>query len=298
MKMCRSLFFVFCFLFCSSVEMPAQSLKTTYENYVRSYYQLAIQHMEQYGIPASITLAQALLESRAGTSDLAFNTHNHFGIKCNSDWTGPCKTHADDTPNDQFRIYKSVEESYEDHSRFLQKPRYSMLFTLDISDYSAWARGLQQCGYATSPIYAENLITLIEGFALYRYDIQKTVKRPATPVSAYMQRVIYIDHGLLYVLAEEKDSYVQIAVDLGFNINKILKYNDALANQVLKKGEIVYLEMKNTRAKKPFREHIVRPGETMHSISQMYGMRMESLYKLNKKTSGYMVRVGDVLRLQ
>ena len=136
MKMRVSLLGMFCFLFCFSVDASTQNLSSAHLNYIRTYSDLAVKHMNQYKIPASIKLAQALLETDAGRSQLARYENNHFGIKCNGDWTGPCANYADDTPKDNFRVYKNVKDSYEDHSQFLQKPRYSRLFDLDMRDYA------------------------------------------------------------------------------------------------------------------------------------------------------------------
>ena len=287
---------LFYFLFGFSVIMPAQDLKPSYVKYINEYADLAVKHMIQYQIPASIKLAQALLESDAGNSNLSRKEHNHFGIKCSSDWTGPCANYADDTPYDRFRVYKNVTESYEDHSRFLHRPHYSRLFKLDILDYPGWAQGLQDCGYATSKKYANSLINLIVKYELYRYDEKVEVKKPA-PV-APVRRPVYIDHGLLYVLAEANDSYAQIAADLGFKVKKIAEYNEAPENRLLSKGDIVYLEKKLKKATQQYFEHVVKAGESMYSISQLYGMQVKSLYQINKKNFNYVLKEGDVLRLQ
>ncbi|NGM60979.1 LysM peptidoglycan-binding domain-containing protein [Sphingobacterium sp. SGG-5] len=140
------------------------------QDYINRYKDIAIREMNQYGIPASIKLAQALLESGNGNSYLARNANNHFGIKCAGDWKGQRVIQSDDNPNDCFRVYKDPEDSFEDHSRFLLRKRYEKLFTLDKNDYKGWARGLKQAGYATNPRYPELLIDLIERYELYRYD--------------------------------------------------------------------------------------------------------------------------------
>jgi LysM repeat protein len=301
MKMPNSLFGIFCFLFCFPVHSPAQNLSNAHLNYINAYSDLAVKHMSQFKIPASIKLAQALLESDAGRSRLARYENNHFGIKCNNDWFGPCATYADDTPKDRFRVYKSVKESYEDHSLFLQKPRYSQLFYLDIKDYTGWAKGLQQYGYATSKTYANSLIALIDRYELYRYDggteIVTTISTPVTP-SASRSRTVYTDHGLFYVLAEEGDSFTQIGIDLSLKANKIAAYNDAPEDFPLHKNDIVYLQKKLNRAKAPYYEHVVNEGESIYSISQLYGIKVKSLNKFNKNLSNYSLTEGDVLRLR
>lgn len=138
--------------------------------YIARYHPIAIEEMHLHGIPASIKLAQGILESGSGNSRLAREANNHFGIKCASDWKGPRVYHDDDEKNDCFRSYASPEESFRDHSRFLLRRRYEKLFTLDRHDYRGWARGLKEAGYATNPRYAELLIDLIERYELYQYD--------------------------------------------------------------------------------------------------------------------------------
>ncbi|MDR1526624.1 MAG: glucosaminidase domain-containing protein [Dysgonamonadaceae bacterium] len=286
---------VYCLLWVISVSLSAQKRNPDYVEYIRVYKGLAVNHMIRYKIPASITLAQGLLESGAGKGNLARDDNNHFGIKCHSDWKGKRVYRADDKPNDCFRSYNKVEDSYEDHSLFLLRPRYARLFDLDIRDYAAWAGGLQHCGYATDKYYANKLIKLIEDYELYRYDAQGQSNRP---VSVPLRRSIYTDHGLLYVLAETNDSYARIAGDTGFKVSHLAKWNEAPEDFPLRPGDIVYLEKKHKKAVKPYFEHIVRVGESMHSISQQYGMQVKRLYKLNKKDFDYVPEEGNVLRLR
>ncbi|HLS37401.1 MAG TPA: glucosaminidase domain-containing protein [Sphingobacterium bovisgrunnientis] len=143
---------------------------TTGLSYIDQYKNIAIAEMEKYGIPASIKLAQALLESGNGNSTLARDANNHFGIKCGGTWTGKSITKSDDNPNDCFRVYDNPEQSFKDHSQFLLRKRYEKLFSLDKNDYRGWARGLKDAGYATNPRYPELLIDLIERYELYKYD--------------------------------------------------------------------------------------------------------------------------------
>jgi len=146
------------------------------EAYIARFKNIAIEEMNQYGIPASIKLAQALLESANGNSTLARNANNHFGIKCTSNWQGRTVLKSDDRPDDCFRVYSNPEESFRDHSEFLLRKRYAALFELNKDDYIGWARGLKQAGYATNPRYAELLISLIERYNLHQYDIAETRK--------------------------------------------------------------------------------------------------------------------------
>ncbi|MDR2805505.1 MAG: glucosaminidase domain-containing protein [Dysgonamonadaceae bacterium] len=285
----------FCAFFLLPALLPAQKRNPDYVEYVRIYKDLAVRQMTKHHIPASITLAQGLLESGAGKGDLVLKANNHFGIKCHSDWTGKRVYRADDGPNDCFRSYKKAEDSYEDHALFLQRTRYAALFQLDMTDYRAWAKGLQQCGYATDKAYANKLIKLIEDYELYRYDLHRQQDKP---VETPLRRSIYRDHGLLYLLTEANDSYARIAEDIGFKVKRIAQYNEAPEDFPLRPGDIVYLEKKLKKAEKPYYEHIVKVGESMHSISQQYGMQVKRLYKLNKRPFDYVPEEGDMLRLR
>lgn len=272
---------------------------TSYNKYVKQYSDLAVAHMHKYGIPASITLAQGLLESGAGQSQLARKSNNHFGIKCHSDWRGGKVYHDDDRRGECFRKYKRVEDSYADHSNFLTKhSRYERLFKLKISDYKGWARGLQKCGYATDRAYANKLIKVIEDYELYRFDSVRKGKKKARTVPSKFARDIYRTHGLIYVIARDNDSFDQIAADLDFKVKKLIKYNEVPEDYPLQKGDIVYLEKKKSKADKPYYDHVVQIGESMHSIAQRYGISIKSLYKMNKKDKGYVPEEGDVLKLR
>ncbi|WP_421945543.1 glucosaminidase domain-containing protein [Pedobacter sp.] len=146
-------------------------------SYIDEFKAVAIEEMNAFGIPASITLAQGILESGSGNSDLAKYANNHFGIKCTSDWKGKNYFRDDDQKNDCFRVYKDARESFKDHSEFLKRKRYSALFQLDKNDYKSWALGLKQAGYATNPKYPDLLINMIEKYQLYQYDQSETEKQ-------------------------------------------------------------------------------------------------------------------------
>jgi len=158
--------FVFVFLF---LPLSLLSQKTT-EVYIQNWKNECMEQMEKHGIPASITMAQGILESASGTSDLALKANNHFGIKCHKDWTGKKFYKDDDKKNECFRVYDNAEASFDDHSVFLKRDRYASLFQLDITDYKGWAKGLKECGYATNPQYPQLLIALIEKHRLYDLD--------------------------------------------------------------------------------------------------------------------------------
>ena len=295
---------IFCLLFfiATLAEAATQRKIPSYEKYIKTYSALAIEQQKKYKIPASITLAQGLLESGAGQSDLARRSNNHFGIKCHSDWRGGRVYHDDDLRGECFRKYKRVEDSYEDHSKFLKRSRYERLFQLKITDYKGWARGLQKCGYATDRAYANKLIKVIEDYELYRYDTGKVHKltRQEKKKLKYptVKYTIYRTYGLLYVYAKENDSFDQIAQNLDFPVKDLKKFNEVPEDFPLQKGDIVYIEKKKKKADKPNYDHVVQVGESMHSIAQKYGIQIKSLYKMNKKDKDYVPEEGDVLKLR
>ena len=295
---------IFCLLFfiATLAEAATQRKIPSYEKYIKTYSALAIEQQKKYKIPASITLAQGLLESGAGQSDLARRSNNHFGIKCHSDWRGGRVYHDDDLRGECFRKYKRVEDSYEDHSKFLKRSRYDRLFQLKITDYKGWARGLQKCDYATDRAYANKLIKVIEDYELYRYDTGKVHKstRQEKKKLKYptVKYTIYRTYGLLYVYAKENDSFDQIAQNLDFPVKDLKKFNEVPEDFPLQKGDIVYIEKKKKKADKPNYDHVVQVGESMHSIAQKYGIQIKSLYKMNKKDKDYVPEEGDVLKLR
>ena len=313
------------FLFLSTANVSAQRSRH-FEEFIDKWSGVAVEHMHRYGIPASIKLAQAILESGAGTSYLARNANNYFGIKCH-DWTGARVFRADDTPNCCFRKYENAIDSWNDHSIFLTtRAHYRFLFDLAITDFRGWARGLQRAGYATNPQYANMLISLIERYSLYRFDrmqsdgtiqrqrivgqrnrSQQAVTPPrnnarnnnnnnASPATWTHQP--YRTHGLVYVIAREGDTHANIAHAFGLSERNLLRFNDVSAGFVLREGDIVYLQQKHRRAQLPHTHHRVQEGETMHGISQKYGIRMNSLYRLNRMRFSDVPREGDVLRLR
>ena len=271
--------------------------KLPYSDYVKKYNRLAVEHMRNHKIPASITLAQGILETGGGRSEFVKETNNHFGIKCHADWEGGRFYKADDSPNDCFRTYKNAEDSFDDHSRFLKRARYAKLFQLDTNNYKGWAKGLLECGYATDRAYADKLIRIIEEYELYTYDKITGEPLPEKPVPNY-RRVPYKANGVVYVIGEENDSYEKIAGDIGYKAKELRKYNEVPEGTPVSPGDIIYLGKKKKKATKPYSQHTVRVGDSMHSISQLYGVQMESLYKLNKKSYNYVPSVGERLRLQ
>jgi LysM repeat protein len=295
-------YFVLSTLFFSAGVYGQTRIKA-YEAYIKKYSDIAIEHMQKYRIPASITLAQGLLESGAGMSDLARYSNNHFGIKCHRNWRGPAVYAPDDGPNDCFRKYKTVEDSYRDHAEFLAYgSRYKVLFDLSITDYKGWARGLQTTGYATDKAYANKLIKLIEDYELYRFDdknYRKKYKEESNSLAHEgWKHQPYKTHGLVYVIAVEGDTYASIAEEFGFKEKDLLKYNEVPKGFPLNEGDIVYFQKKKSKADKPYYQHVIQVGESMHGISQKYGIRLRNLYRLNKKNYDYVPEEGDVLKLR
>ena len=279
------------------LSLEAQTRNKQYEEYIKQYRDIAVEEMKKYHIPASITLAQGLLESGAGQSTLARKSNNHFGIKCGSDWRGKSVRHDDDERNECFRAYKHPKQSYEDHSKFLvSRPRYASLFKLDITDYKGWAKGLKKAGYATNPRYAEQLIGIIELYDLDKYDKKgglKWMKENPNPHQPY------IANGLVYIVVRQGDTWKSISKEFDISRKKLRKYNDLYKGYELKVGDILYLEKKNRRADKEHIVHVLRAGESMYSISQKYGVRLKRLYKLNKMSEDEPTpEVGTILRLR
>ena len=277
--------------------LQAQTRNKQYESYIKQYRDLAVEEMKKYHIPASITLAQGLLESGAGQSTLARKSNNHFGIKCGSDWRGKTVRHDDDARGECFRAYKHPKQSYEDHSKFLaNRPRYAFLFKLKITDYKGWARGLKKAGYATNPRYADQLIDIIELYDLHKYDTKgglKWMKENPNPHQTY------IANGLVYIVVRAGDSWKSISKELDISQKKLRKYNDLYKGYTLQVGDILYLEKKNKKATKEYIVHVLRSGESMYSISQKYGIRLKNLYKLNKMDADDPApEVGTILRLR
>lgn len=291
----RHLIYLLTIFVCLSLQ--AQTRNKQYEDYIKQYRDLAVDEMKKYHIPASITLAQGLLESGAGQSTLARKSNNHFGIKCGSDWRGKTVRHNDDARGECFRAYKHPKQSYEDHSKFLAgRPRYASLFKLKITDYKGWARGLKKAGYATDPRYAQRLIDIIELYDLDKYDKKgglKWMKENPNPHQPY------IANGLLYIVVRAGDTWKSISKEFDISQKKLRKYNDLYKGYELQPGDILYLEKKNRKAQKEHIVHVLRAGESMYLISQKYGIRLKNLYKLNKMDADEPApEVGTILRLR
>jgi hypothetical protein len=269
--------------------------------------------MIEFKIPASITLAQAILESGNGNSRLATEANNHFGIKCHVGWEGESIRMDDDAANECFRKYKHAYDSYKDHSFFLsQRERYSFLFDLEITDYEDWAKGLKKAGYATNPNYAELLINIIKEFELYKLDLMEgpvitenifpneIPKGKEREYEAFAVgkngRKIFTNNGRKFIFSRLGDDFYKIASDFNIYAYQVWKYNELSKTDSLEEGRMIYLQRKKNKANTPF--HTVIPGDTMHEISQLYGIKLSKLYSFNRMEKGSSPRTGQILWLQ
>ena len=289
--------------------------------YIEKYSALAVSEMQRTGVPASITLAQALVESGAGSSPLALQANNHFGIKCHNDWTGEKYYKDDEQVQECFRAYASVEESYRAHSDFLRaRDRYKDLFELEPTDYKAWAKGLKRAGYATDPAYATKLIDLIEDFHLDRFDREVAVTVPTpneleTPrkvtaeairdpryresVLLSMTRAVYEQNGARFVRSIEGESYSSIAEQFNLFPREILRFNDVEQDEILDPGVMVYISRKRPEAAYGVGKYVVdREGETLWEISQRFGVQYKKLQLYNIFRGGAPLEPGDIVILR
>ncbi len=298
------LFYGFLFLI---ISLHAQ--KNTAEDYIRMYKDAAIENMKLKKIPASITLAQGMLESGNGNSELATKANNHFGIKCHTDWKGETYHKNDDKPNECFRKYKSVLDSYKDHADFLSsRDRYKGLFELEITDYKGWARGLKAAGYATNPNYAEQLTNLIERYKLYEFDQPQAIATNKPYNSTQLPDdikpnqsgtgVVFIINGLRAIKVSKGQTKGGIALDFGLTVKKLEKYNELGTADALYEGQLIFLEPKRSSAEPGKETHIVKEGETFYSIAQKYGITVKALLQKNQKGLGSTLTPGEKLFLR
>lgn len=304
--------------------------KLTREQYIEKYRNIAVRQMKSYGIPASIILAQACLESNNGNSTLTVNGKNHFGIKC-AGWQGRKVYHDDDEANECFRAYSTDEESFVDHSDFLRyRQRYAFLFDLKPTDYKGWARGLKKAGYATASNYAEMLIKIIEDFQLYKYDdsnykpVQTSaaskaqtagsksdekieiVKKPSEAMREYnvdnfviiLNRSVNKRNGVKYITAKYNDTYERIADEFKIPASRLRRYNDDMQNTQPQQGDIVYIAAKKSKAGEDFPMHVAEEGETLRQISQTYGIKLRDLCKKNNMNADEILESGQIIYLR
>jgi LysM repeat protein len=295
--------------------------------YIEKFKDLAVSEMKRTGIPASITLAQGMIESDFGRSRLAREGNNHFGIKCHNDWTGPTIRHNDDRRNECFRKYRRPEESFYDHSDFLKSAsRYSFLFDLSSADYKGWARGLKKAGYATNPDYANMLIRNIEENNLNYYDRgylerEKAVQQaaPAKPdsiepvveervadvpvinssssVSATIPRIME-NNRIQYIIVKDGESVESIEKDFELLKWELTRYNELKSDFVPVPGQVLYIQPKRDKAEPGKEVHIVVEGETLYLISQKYGVKLSKLYEYNRMEEGEEPVIGQKIWLR
>lgn len=310
--------------------------KTSVKEYISQYKDIAIANMNTYGIPASIIMAQAISESGSGNSQLALKSNNHFGIKCKPEWTGERVSHDDDALGECFRKYSTVYDSYMDHSAFLTtRDRYSSLFELEVTDYQGWAQGLKSAGYATNPQYPTMLIRIIEANKLHELDdaalliaqgvveevveptqVAVKVEEPVTlDENSYvgfiasardynikatrLQIPVYINNNVEFIIAQKGDTFNSISVRTKKSVNRLVKYNELeTAPEGVAEGSIIYISTKKSKVANGFNYHTVAKKETLHSISQKYGVRIDKLAKLNLYTRSYKVKPGQKMLLK
>jgi LysM repeat protein len=266
---------------------PDYKSRTTL-SYIDEFKGVAVEEMNGYGIPASITLAQGIIESGSGNSSLARFANNHFGIKCTSDWKGKGYYKDDDQANDCFRVYKDARESFKDHSEFLKRKRYSFLFELDKNDYKGWARGLKQAGYATNPKYPDMLINIIDKYELYQYD------QPESETEK-LKREDKVFSEINANMPKEYKKFTPVETPPS---KQVLKVPDTTAINPVK---IVVPIMTAATPSSPQaipadKTYVVKQGDTLYNVSKRFNVSIEELKLLNNITDNA-IKIGQKLIL-
>ncbi len=301
---------LFSLLLALSLAYVQAQVSQDHVDYIARHKDIAMREMDRTGIPASIKLAQAILESDAGRSELARRANNHFGIKCGNDWRGDTYMQEDDDYNDRgqlvkscFRVFRTTEASFVAHSEFLRDPsknfRYGPLFQLHPTDYQSWARGLQTAGYATSPTYATRLISIIERYKLYEYDQLPTVS-PMNPAEEITASEVLVNNDVSFVTANPGETVAALAQRTRVAVQQLLSYNEELnkPDQQLAEGERVYLQPKRIGWRGVQAWHTVRQGESMYLLSQAYGIRLDKFYDRNRLLPMQEPAVGEKVKLR
>jgi LysM repeat protein len=297
------------------------------DSYIAAYKEIAVSEMKRTGIPASITLAQGMIESDFGRSSLAREANNHFGIKCHNDWKGPTVKYHDDKRNECFRKYRTAEDSYYDHSEFLRTgSRYSSLFTIDHTDYKGWARGLKKAGYATNPDYANMLIRKIEENNLMYLDqgvksvsiptentlpVQKNgyssdsaKNKVVSPVAAGNVAVsvrvprVKENNRIQYIVVKDGDTRENLEEEFQLLKWELPRYNELQSDFKPVPGQILYLQPKRDKAEPGKEFHNTIKGDTMYQISQLYGIKLKILYEMNRMNEGTEPEEGVKIQLR
>ena len=297
------------------ITLSTTAQKITPAEYIQQYAATAYTEMLRSGVPATITLAQGILESESGNSPLALKSNNHFGIKCKTTWAGEKVYHTDDAVGECFRKYNTVQESYVDHSDFLKNNvRYAALFSLDKNDYKSWAHGLKKAGYATNPIYAQKLINLIEKYNLLAYNTtnDKTDTEAAAPPVKFENNlliqpteVVYDPKKILYINETKAiqvaagSSWLQVATANNIALSRLLDFNDMPNNtpDYIANTTLIFLQRKRKQA--PIATYtITSTAETPHTIAQQQGIRLDALCNYNKISATQSLTAGQVIYLQ
>lgn len=308
----KAIIILFCSIVCF-VQSDAQTI--TPQQYIEEYKDIAISEMKRMGVPAAITLAQGLLESQSGNSDLVKESNNHFGIKCKSTWTAETVRHDDDKPGECFRKYKTADDSYRDHSDFLRgSARYASLFQLSPTDYKDWAYGLQKAGYATNPMYPEILIKNIEKYNLEQYtldglnevrrfvavkkqmDPEDSLSSPTGSDSSLASPVDLTINGLKALWVPKGTSLLAIATQYHIGLDKLLFINDLTKDGLLTRNQYIFLEKKKKEGKDEF--CIAQANESIHDIAQKNGVLLQSLSDYNHLSSGDLIAAGTKIFLR
>ncbi len=309
------------FFIAAAYQVTAQDAITP-SQYIELYKDFAIKEMKRMGVPAAITLAQGLLETESGNSDLVKKSNNHFGIKCKSTWTAESVTHDDDAKGECFRSYKTPEESYRDHSNFLRaNQRYAFLFELDVTDYKAWAYGLKKAGYATNPKYPLILIKHIEQYNLQQYTLQGADAAARFNASQYQDdkeenvmattspdsenasetmldvsdKVIAIN-GSKCIAAGKGTSLLVLATKNDIPLAKLLSFNELAEDGMLSKNQYIYLEKKSKTGGQVF--YIAKPGQSLYDIAQQNGIQLQPMLDYNKFWGNEEIKPGTKIYLK
>ncbi len=296
----------------SLVTLTLAQSNITREQYIQKYQSIARSQMEKYGVPASIIMAQGILESASGNSTLATKANNHFGIKCHSSWAGPRVYHDDDARGECFRKYRTPESSYNDHSQFLRGGRrYAFLFDLEPTDYKGWAHGLRQAGYATDRQYAFKLIRIIEENQLYQLDkgVEISIESPTKgmgelvdpesySIDIFNQRNIYKRNRIKYIIVNKGDTYKNLTEELELMPWQLARYNEIKRNAKLTEGQELYIQPKRWRAERNHPLHVAEENQTMYDIAQMYGIKLKWLYRRNRMDKGEEPEPGQKIFLR
>ena len=310
----------------------ASAQRMSVQDYIATYKDAAIAQMKRLGVPASIILAQGILETESGNSDLVKRSNNHFGIKCKSSWTGMSVSHTDDAPNECFRKYNTADESYQDHSNYLyNSPRYASLFKLASTDYKGWAYGLKKAGYATNPRYPQILISNIEKYNLQQYNFEtgplspsndamlvsntqpavatQPAEVPAADVVAAKEPNVFKklfsnrkNKGNQYfnklnaVMVFKGKSLLALATENDIALAKLLEYNDLEKDGLVAEDQWIYLERKHKEGNRD--SYTALQNETLHTISQNNGVQLTMLAQYNNLSPRDVVKMGTIINLR